>query len=166
MLAALRQRHRIKTADASDGGIQFWNNADLGRIVVHWMRHDAKPQGEIATKLLGWHQPRRVPGRRSPRPLQGRCKAYDLRHAWAIRARETTTWSTALKAQAMGHSEAVHARRYLVEERAEHRRQGLLQLVAHDEGRTNASASATASGTEAISPEIIALARQLAALKG
>ena len=45
-----------------------------------------------------------------------RCKVYDLRHAWALRARETTTWSTALKAMAMGHSEAVHARRYLLEE--------------------------------------------------
>ncbi len=181
MLAALRQRHRIKTADASDGGIQFWNNADLGRIVVHWMRHDAKPQGEIATKLLGWHQPRRVPGRRSPRPLQGRCKAYDLRHAWAIRARETTTWSTALKAQAMGHSEAIHARRYLVEQTAEQLERGMALQKALDEGRAvpaepdHASPVTTAAPQKApaeqalpegITPELLEIARQLLAIKG
>ena len=136
MLAALRQRHRIKTAEGADGGIQFWNNADLGRIVVHWMRYDAKPQREIQAKLLGWHQPRSVPGRRSVRAIQGRCKAYDLRHAWAIRARETTTWSTSLKAQAMGHSEAIHARRYLVEQTAEQLERGMALQKALDEGRS------------------------------
>ncbi len=87
-----------------------------------------------------------------------RCKAYDLRHAWALLARETTTWPTSLKAQAMGHSEAVHPRSYLVEERAEHRRQGLLQLVAQAEGHNGAPT--------AITPEILALARQLASMQG
>ena len=116
--------------------------------------------------LYGYHQPRQLPGKPKPKEKRERCTPYDLRHAWALRARETTTWSTSLKAQAMGHSEAVHARRYLVEERAEHRRQGLLQLVAQDEGRTSATASASPTAAEGISPEILALARQLAALKG
>ena len=68
--------------------------------------------------------------------IQGRCKAYDLRHAWAIRARETTTWSTSLKAQAMGHSEAIHARRYLVEQTAEQLERGMALQKALDEGRS------------------------------
>jgi hypothetical protein len=193
MLAALRQRHRLKTAEAADGGIQFWNNADLGRIVVQWMRYDAKPKREIQGKLLGWHQPRSVPGRRSVPAIQGRCKAYDLRHAWAIRARETTTWSTSLKAQAMGHSEAIHARRYLVEQTASQLERGMALQKALDEGRsgleqrgpkaavspdqallapapeaTPASAPATTPVglPEGITPELLEIARQLLALKG
>lgn len=178
MLAELRRRYPIKTVECSDGTVQFINNEQLGRVLTHWMRNSARPDRELPVHLYGYHQPRQLPGKPKPKEKRERCKVYDLRHAWALRARETTTWSTSLKAQAMGHSEAVHARRYLVEERAEHRRQGLLQLVAQDEGRTttstsagngSASASATAvasvSATEAISPEILALARQLVALK-
>jgi integrase len=164
MLAELRRRNPIKTAERSDRSVQFINNEQLGRVLTQWMRNSTRPDRELPVHLYGYHQPRQLPGKPKPKEKRERCKLYDLRHAWALRARETTTWSTSLKAQAMGHSEAVHARRYLVEERAEHRRQGLLQLVAHDEGRTSTSPSA--SGTEAISPEILALARQLAALKG
>jgi len=166
MLAELRRRNPIKTAERSDRSVQFINNEQLGRVLTQWMRNSTRPDRELPVHLYGYHQPRQLPGKPKPKEKRERCKLYDLRHAWALRARETTTWSTSLKAQAMGHSEAVHARRYLVEERAEHRRQGLLQLVAHDEGRTSTSPSASASGTEAISPEILALARQLAALKG
>ena len=166
MLAELRRRKPIKTVERADGTVQFINNEQLGRVLTHWMRNSGRPDRELPVHLYGYHQPRQLPGKPKPKEKRERCKLYDLRHAWALRARETTTWSTSLKAQAMGHSEAVHARRYLVEERAEHRRQGLLQLVAQDEGRTSATASASPTAAEGISPEILALARQLAALKG
>jgi hypothetical protein len=117
--------------------------------------------------------------------VQGRCKAYDLRHAWAIRARETTTWSTALKAQAMGHSEVIHARRYLVEQTAQQIERGMALQKALDEGQRPAlpvapaaplpavaipmpelaSPAAPAAGlTEEVTPELLNLARQLMAL--
>ena len=158
MLAELRGRYPIKTAERADGTVQFVNNEELGRVLTHWMKNTGRPDRELPVHLFGYHQPRQLPGKPKPREKRERCKLYDLRHAWALRARETTTWSTSLKAQAMGHSEAVHARRYLVEERAEHRRQGLLQLVAQAEGRKETQA--------VITPEILALAQQLAALQG
>jgi integrase len=185
MLAELRRRYPIRTAEASDGSVQFWNNAALGRVVVHWLRHATKPAGEIKAKLLGWHHPRSLPGRPQPPPVQGRCKAYDLRHAWAIRARETTTWSTALKAQAMGHSEVIHARRYLVEQTAQQIERGMALQKALDEGQRPAPAiapaaplpaaaiplpelaspAAPAAGLpEEVTPELLNLARQLMAL--
>jgi integrase len=185
MLAELRRRYPIRTAEASDGSVQFWNNAALGRVVVHWLRHATKPAGEIKAKLLGWHHPRSLPGRPQPPPVQGRCKAYDLRHAWAIRARETTTWSTALKAQAMGHSEVIHARRYLVEQTAQQIERGMALQKALDEGQRPAlpvapaaplpavaiplpelaSPAAPAAGLpEEVTPELLNLARQLMAL--
>ena len=185
MLAELRRRHPIRTAEASDGSVQFWNNAALGRVVVHWLRHATKPAGEIKAKLLGWHHPRSLPGRPQPPLVQGRCKAYDLRHAWAIRARETTTWSTALKAQAMGHSEVIHARRYLVEQTAQQIERGMALQKALDEGQRPAPAiapaaplpaaaiplpelaspAAPAAGlSEEVTPELLNLARQLMAL--
>ena len=40
---------------------------------------------------------------------------YDLRDAYAIRARETTTWNYADVAAVMGHSPEVHRRTYLSE---------------------------------------------------
>lgn len=114
-LAELRHRYPIKTANAADGSLQFWNNTELGRVVVHWLRNGGREDRELPIKLYGYHQPRHIPGRPKPSPLRERCKCYDLRHAWAIRARETTTWSTTLKAASMGHSEAIHAKRYLAE---------------------------------------------------
>lgn len=159
MLAELRRRYPIRTAEASDGSVQFWNNAALGRVVVHWLRHATKPVGEI--------------------------KAYDLRHAWAIRARETTTWSTALKAQAMGHSEVIHARRYLVEQTAQQIERGMALQKALDEGQRSSPAPAPGVGQllgsgppldpvatafsaaelpEDVTPELLVLARQLMAL--
>ncbi|MFM7086490.1 MAG: hypothetical protein ACKOXO_05805 [Cyanobium sp.] len=188
MLSELRRRHPIRTAEAADGSLQFWNNARLGREVVHWLRYSSKPYLEIKNKLLGWHQPRGVPGRRQPPPIQGRCKAYDLRHAWAIRARETTTWSTALKAQAIGHSETIHARRYRVEQTALQIERGMALQKALDEGPVQpqgperlmvephrptppAPSPAAADDRAAtlppdITPELLQLARQLMALSG
>jgi len=43
------------------------------------------------------------------------CAPYDLRHACAIRARETTAWNYADVAAVMGHSPEVHRRTYLSE---------------------------------------------------
>lgn len=188
MLSELRRRHPIRTAEAPDGSLQFWNNARLGREVVHRLRYSSKPYLEIKNKLLGWHQPRGVPGRRQPPPIQGRCKAYDLRHAWAIRAREMTTWSTALKAQAMGHSETIHARRYLVEQTALQIERGMALQKALDEGQVQpqgperlmvenlappapaaapaVDASAAATLQADVTPELLQLARQLMALSG
>ena len=180
MLTELRRRHPIRTAEAADGSLQFWNNGILGRVVVHWMRHGGKPRDEIQTKLLGWHHPRGIPGRRQPEPIQGRCRPYDLRHAWAIRARETTTWSTALKAQAMGHSEVIHARRYLVEQTAQQIERGMALQKALDEGQIHPSGperalveamapqrqrrAPSADLPQDITPELLDLARQLKAL--
>ncbi len=136
MLAELRRRHPIKTADSADGGLQFWNNTELGRVVVHWLRNSGREDRELPIKLFGYHQPRHVPGQPQPRAIRGRCKCYDLRHAWAIRARETTTWSTTLKAASMGHSESIHAKRYLAELTAVQRERGMARQKAHDESTT------------------------------
>ena len=40
-------------------------------------------------------------------------KAYDLRHAWAVRAIHTPEISPSLAAKSMGHSLAVHQRHYV-----------------------------------------------------
>jgi hypothetical protein len=135
MLDELRQRYPVRTTERADGGLQFHNNESLSRVLSHWFRNSAREDRELPVKLYGWHQPRQIPGRPRPRAIRERCKVYDLRHAWALRARETTTWSTTLKAMAMGHSEAVHTRRYLVEEQALHRLEGMNRLLALDEGR-------------------------------
>jgi hypothetical protein len=154
-------RYPIRTAEASDGSVQFWNNAALGRVVVHWLRHATKPGGEIKAKLLGGHHPRSLPGRPQPPPVQGRCKAYDLSHAWPIRARESTTWWTALKPQAMGHSEVIHARRYLVEQTAQQIERGIALQKALDEGQRPAPAVAPAAPPAAAEWPTQSLALQL-----
>ncbi|MFM7548652.1 MAG: hypothetical protein ACKO8I_07210 [Cyanobacteriota bacterium] len=82
---------------------------------------------------------------------------------------------------AMGHSEAIHTRRYLVEEQALHRLEGMNRLLALDEGgvhfptlrrrgaqrltsagsaRPSRSASALPDG---VTPELIEIARKLKA---
>jgi integrase len=135
MLAALRQKHQIKTARARDGSIQCFNNSDLGCYVGHWLNHSGHRSSELTHKLMGEHQPIAIAGQMNPAPIQGRSTPYDLRHAWAIRARETTTWSTTLKAQAMGHSEAIHTSTYLAGLTAFQKEQGMALLKAHDEGQ-------------------------------
>ncbi len=180
MLETLRQRYPIRTSERSDGALQFHNNESLSRVLSHWFRNSAREDRELPVKLYGWHQPRQVPGRPKPKARQERCKVYDLRHAWALRAKETTTWSTTLKALAMGHSEAVHTRRYLVEEQALHRLEGMNRLLALDEGREHVAVprrrslkrlapaqSAVPTPHPAlpagITPELIELARKLKA---
>jgi integrase len=54
-------------------------------------------------------------GGRKAQKRKERCVPYDLRHAYAIRARECTTWSYADVAAVMGHSPEVHRRTYLPE---------------------------------------------------
>ncbi len=118
-------------------------------------------------KLFGYHQPRQLPGKPKPKAKRERCKLYDLRHAWALRAKATTTWSTAVKAASMGHSEAVHANRYLVEEQAEHKLAHLLQRKALDEGRSASPMETVPVIREVtrlpdgVTPELIELARKL-----
>jgi hypothetical protein len=183
MLDELRRRYPIRTTERSDGCIQFHNNESLSRVLSHWFRNSAREDRELPVKLYGWHQPRQIPGRSKPRAIRDRCKVYDLRHAWALRAKETTTWSTTLKAMAMGHSEAVHTRRYLVEEQALHRLEGMNRLLALDEGREHvapprrrpvrraasspAQPSPPAASTPVlpagITPELIEMARKLKA---
>jgi hypothetical protein len=182
MLDQLRRSHPIRTTDRPDGVLQFHNNEGLSRVLSHWFRNSAREDRELPVKLYGWHQPRAIPGRPKPRAIRDRCKVYDLRHAWALRAKETTTWSTALKAMAMGHSEAVHTRGYLVEEQALHRLEGMNRLLALDEGRSHipaprrrgaqrvASVSPAASGPapapalpDEVTPELIEMARKLRA---
>lgn len=180
MLETLRQRYPIRTSESSDGALQFHNNESLSRVLSHWFRNSAREDRELPVKLYGWHQPRQVPGRPKPTARQERCKVYDLRHAWALRAKETTTWSTTLKAMAMGHSEAVHTRRYLVEEQALHRLEGMNRLLALDEGREHVAAPRRRSLRrtapvpsalptpppalpDGITPELIEMARKLKA---
>ena len=116
-----RRRHPVKKAERADGTVQFFNNGQLAVVLAHWLRNRGREDREITVKLFGYHQPPHLPGKPKPRAKRDRCKLYDLRHAWALRAKATTSWSTAVKAASMGHSEAVHASRNLGEERAEHK---------------------------------------------
>lgn len=173
MLAELRRRHPVKTAMRADGTVQFFNNGELSIVLAHWLRNRGREDREIPVKLFGYHQPRQLPGKPKSKAKRNRCKLYDLRHAWALRAKATTTWSTAVKATSMGHSEAVHASRYLVEERAEHKLAHLLRQRDLDEGRNPEARDAGAPVTSAagvtpalpagVTRELIALARKLQA---
>jgi integrase len=179
MLSELRRRHPVKTAERADGTVQFFNNGQLAVVLAHWLRNRGREDREITVKLFGYHQPPHLPGKPKPRAKRDRCKLYDLRHAWALRAKATTTWSTAVKAASMGHSEAVHASRYLAEERAEHKLSHLLRRRALDEGQAMAPATgqtvptpvsglppqahAPAALPPGVTPDLIELARKLRA---
>ena len=167
MLDELRRRHPVKTVERSDRTVQFFNNSDLSIVLAHWLRNRGREDREIPLKLFGYHQPRQLPGKPKPRAKRDRCKLYDLRHAWALRAKATTTWSTAVKSASMGHSEAVHANRYLAEEQAEHKLANLLSRRALDEGRSMGGAMSApvirevTRLPEGVTPELIELARKL-----
>jgi hypothetical protein len=173
MLAELRRRHPVKTAIRDDGTVQFFNNGELSVYLAHWLRNRGREDRELPIKLYGYHQPRQLPGKPKPKAKRDRCKLYDLRHAWALRAKATTTWSTAVKAASMGHSEAVHASRYLIEERAEHKLAHLQRQRDLDEGRNPEQRTAGAPAIPAaeakpalpagVTPELIELARKLQA---
>ncbi|MCS5693899.1 hypothetical protein NZK33_18225 [Cyanobium sp. FGCU-6] len=173
MLADLRRRHPVKTIERGDGTVQFFNSSELAIVLAHWLRNRGREDREIAVKLFGYHQPRQLPGKPKPRAKRDRCKLYDLRHAWALRAKATTTWSTAVKAASMGHCEAVHASRYLAEEQAEHQLTHLLRRRDLDEGRLAEPLPAKPSAAaqpkvvtalpQGVTPELIDLARKLRA---
>lgn len=170
MLEELRRRHPVRTAEQADGTVQFFNNGALAIVLAHWLRNGGREDREIPVKLFGYHQPRQLPGQPRPRSRRERCRLYDLRHAWALRAKATTTWSTAVKASSMGHSEAVHASRYLVEEQAAHKLAHLLRRRDLDEGVQAERSAPVAKAVdvreverlpEGVTPELIELARKL-----
>ena len=92
------------------------NNERLGAVCCHKLRSsDAKAEFELRHKLYAWVETAPAQGKKKAQKRKERCVPYDLRHAYAIRARETTTWNYADVAAVMGHSPEVHRRTYLSE---------------------------------------------------
>ena len=92
------------------------NNERLGAVCCHKLRSsDAKAEFELQHKLYAWVEFASADGKKKVQKCKQRCVPYDLRHAYAIRARETTSWSYADVAAVMGHSPEVHRRTYLSE---------------------------------------------------
>ena len=92
------------------------NNERLGAVCCHKLRSsDAKAEFELSNKLYAWVETAPAQGKKKAQKRKERCVPYDLRHAYAIRARETTTWNYADVAAVMGHSPEVHRRTYLSE---------------------------------------------------
>ena len=92
------------------------NNERLGAVCCHKLRSsDAKAEFELKNKLYAWVETAPAQGKRKAQKRKERCVPYDLRHAYAIRARETTAWNYADVAAVMGHSPEVHRRTYLSE---------------------------------------------------
>jgi integrase len=92
------------------------NNERLGAVCCHKLRSsDAKAEFELKTKLYAWVETAPAQGKKKAQKRKERCVPYDLRHAYAIRARETTTWNYADVAAVMGHSPEVPRRTYLSE---------------------------------------------------
>ncbi|MFM9110367.1 MAG: hypothetical protein ACKOPN_07215 [Prochlorococcaceae cyanobacterium] len=121
-LAQLRDRYRPRFVN--EDGLPFDpdrdqvkrcdNNERLGAICCHKLRScDARAEFELRHKLYAWVETAPAEGRRRAQRRRERCVPYDLRHAYAIRARETTSWSYADVAAVMGHSPEVHRRTYL-----------------------------------------------------
>jgi integrase len=123
-LAELRARHKPKFVNEDgqpfdperDQVKRCDNNERLGAVCCHKLRSsDAKAEFELRTKLYAWVEVAAAEGRKKAQKRKERCVPYDLRHAYAIRARETTSWSYADVAAVMGHSPEVHRRTYLSE---------------------------------------------------
>jgi hypothetical protein len=92
------------------------NNERLGAVCCHKLRSsDARAEFELPHKLYAWVETAPAQGKKKAQRRKERCVPYDLRHAYAIRARETTTWNYADVAAVMGHSPEVHRRTYLSE---------------------------------------------------
>lgn len=125
----LLDRHKIKTVELSDGRTVYTNNRGLGIKVAHWLNHSTKPETEVPVKLYGQIDFTMKRGKTKKAPKKGRVQAYTIRHMWALRAKRLTNWSTAAKAEAMGHSESVHSKRYLVEERKADKLKSLLEAT-------------------------------------
>ncbi|WP_259720247.1 hypothetical protein [Synechococcus sp. CS-1328] len=123
-LAELRRRHRPRFVNEDglpydperDLVMRCDNNERLGAVCCHKLRSsDARVEFELRHKLYAWVVIADPQGTRKPQRRKERCVPYDLRHAYAIRARETTSWSYADVAAVMGHSPDVHRRTYLSE---------------------------------------------------
>ncbi len=115
--AELLSRVKIRTVELPDGRTVYANNAHLGSTVAHWLNDKTAPHKEVPVKLYGQIDFTMKRGQTKRASKKGRVQAYTLRHMWALRAKRLTTWTTEAKAEAMGHSESVHSKRYLVEER-------------------------------------------------
>ena len=103
-LAELRARHKPKFVNEDgqpfdperDQVKRCDNNERLGAVCCHKLRSsDAKAEFELKTKLYAWVEVAAAEGRKEAQKRKERCVPYDLRHAYAIRARETTSWSYA-----------------------------------------------------------------------
>jgi integrase len=123
-LAELRSRHRPKYVNEEgqpfdgerDRVKRCDNNERLGAVCCHKLRsYDARAEFELRNRLYAWVETVPGDGRKKPQRRRERCVPYDLRHAYAIRARESTSWSYADVAAVMGHSPEVHRRTYLRE---------------------------------------------------
>ncbi len=89
------------------------NNERLGAHCCHNLHScDARAEFELQHKLYTWVETAPAQGCKKDQRRKERCVPYDLRHAYAIRARETTSWSYADVAAVMGHSPKVHRRTY------------------------------------------------------
>lgn len=123
-LAELRNRYKPRFVNedgkpfdpARDQVKRCDNNERLGALCCHKLRScDAKAEFELQHKLYAWVETAPAQGKKKAQKRRERCVPYDLRHAYAIRARETTSWSYADVAAVMGHSPEVHRRTYLSE---------------------------------------------------
>ena len=118
------ERDRVKRCD---------NNERLGAICCHKLRScDARAEFELPHKLYAWVETAAAEGRRRAQRRRERCVPYDLRHAYAIRARETTSWSYADVAAVMGHSPEVHRRTYLREISGEQTKAAVVRRLLGD----------------------------------
>ncbi|MFW6732808.1 MAG: hypothetical protein ACODUE_13935 [Synechococcus sp.] len=141
-LAELRQRHRPQFVN--EDGLPFDgerdqvkrcdNNERLGAICCHKLRSsDARADYELQHKLYAWVETAPAQGKRKALKRKERCVPYDLRHAYAIRARETTSWSYADVAAVMGHSPEVHRRTYLREISGEQTKAAVVRRLLGEE---------------------------------
>ena len=141
-LAELRARHRPKYVNeegqpfdpARDAVKRCDNNERLGAICCHKLRScDARADVELRHKLYAWVETAPAQGGRKAQKRKERCVPYDLRHAYAIRARESTTWSYADVAAVMGHSPEVHRRTYLREISGEQTKAAVVRRLLGEE---------------------------------
>jgi integrase len=110
------------------------NNERLGAVCCHKLRSsDAKAEFELTNKLYAWVETAPAQGSRKAQKRKERCVPYDLRHAYAIRARETTTWNYADVAAVMGHSPEVHRRTYLSEISGEQTKASVVRRMLGDQ---------------------------------
>ena len=110
------------------------NNERQGAVCCHKLcSSDAKAEFELKTKLYAWVETAPAQGKKKAQKCKERCVPYDLRHAYAIRARETTTWNYADVAAVMGHSPEVHRRTYLSEITGEQTKSSVVRRMLGDQ---------------------------------